>query len=187
LETGEVLLSRQLTSEYFAEGIAVVDDRIIQLTWQLRVGFVWDKDSFEPIGEFHFSTEGWGLTYDGRRLIMSDGSPVLHFLDPESLVRTGRVRVTDGGKPVTRLNELEYINGQVFANVWQTDRIVRIDPNSGEVLGWIDLAGIYPDQDTSEGSLSRLNGIAYDSTAGRLFVTGKMWPHLYEIELIPRN
>lgn len=187
LETGEVLLSRKLADDFFAEGIAIVDDRIIQLTWQLRMGFVWDKESFEPISEFHFPTEGWGLTYDGQRLIMSDGTPVLHFLDPESLVRLGRVRVTDGGKLVTRLNELEYINGEVFANVWQTDRIVRIDPTSGVVLGWIQLAGIYPGQDTSEGSLSRLNGIAYDSTVGRLFVTGKMWPNLYEIELVPRD
>jgi glutamine cyclotransferase len=185
LETGEVLLSRKLADDLFAEGIALVDDRIVQLTWLLRIGFVWDKETFQLLDEFHFPTEGWGLAYDGRRLIMSDGSPVLHFLDPATLMRTGRIRVTDGGKPVTRLNELEYIDGEVYANVWQTDRIARIDPTSGEVRGWLQLEGIYPQQDTSEGSLTRLNGIAYDSTADRLFVTGKMWPYLYEIELIP--
>lgn len=187
LETGEVLQSDTLSRQFFGEGIAIVDDRLYHLTWQLHVGFIRDKASFEMISEFHYPTEGWGMTYDGDRLIMSDGTPVLYFLDPVTLERTGRVRVTDQDHPVTRLNELEFINGEIYANIWLTDRIVRIDPANGNVLGWIDLSGIYPGEDTGEESLARANGIAYDAENDRLFVTGKFWPHLYEIDLIPRT
>jgi glutamine cyclotransferase len=187
LETGEVLQSNVLSKQFFGEGIAIVGNRLFQLTWQLHVGFVRDKATFEMISEFHYPTEGWGMTYDGDRLIMSDGSPVLYFLDPVNLERIGRLRVADEGRPVTRLNELEYVNGEIYANIWLTDRIVRIDPVTGEVLGWIDLSGIYPGENTGEESLARANGIAYDAANNRLFITGKFWPHLYEIELVPRN
>jgi glutamine cyclotransferase len=184
LETGQVLQRYNLPQQYFGEGIAVVGDRLIQLTWQNHEGFVYRKETFEPLQTFSYPTEGWGLAYDGVRLIMSDGTATLHFLDPQSLVETGHVEVRDGGTPVVRLNELEYIDGQVWANVWQTDRIVRIDPQTGAVVGWIDLAGLLKPGDRT-GAEDVLNGIAYDAQGARLFVTGKWWPKMFEIELVP--
>ncbi|MDX1522172.1 MAG: glutaminyl-peptide cyclotransferase [Anaerolineae bacterium] len=183
-ETGQVLEILDLAGEYFGEGIAIFDDKIYQLTWQSRVGFVYDKNSFELLQEFSYPTEGWGLTHDGQRLIMSDGTDTLYFLDPITLERVGQVAVQAQGQPVVRLNELEYINGEVYANIWQTDRIARIDPATGEVTAWIDLSGLLPPEDRTQ-PVDVLNGIAYQPDTDRLFVTGKLWPKLFEIELVP--
>ena len=183
LETGTVLKSRALSAQHFGEGVTVCGDRIIQLTWRSQVGFVYDKNSFELRREFTYPTEGWGITYDGRRLIMSDGSSRLYFLDPKDFQVTGSIEVRDNGQPVSGLNELEYVRGEIYANVWLTDRIVRIAPDSGQVTGWIELGGLLPPEDRSEPE-SVLNGIAYDTGNNRLFVTGKLWPKLFEIELV---
>ncbi|MFL5803187.1 MAG: glutaminyl-peptide cyclotransferase, partial [Roseiflexaceae bacterium] len=174
-----------ISDTYFGEGITIFGDKILQLTWQSQVGFVYDKASFEQIGEFHYSTEGWGLTHDGTRLIMSDGTATLHFLDPQTLQETGTLDVYDNNGPVVRLNELEYINGEVYANIWQTDRIARISPQTGQVLGWINLTGLLGPEDRQQ-PVDVLNGIAYDAAGDRLFVTGKLWPKLFEIKLIPQ-
>jgi len=160
-----------------------VGDRIIQLTWRSQAGFVYDKHTFERIGQFTYPTEGWGLTYDGNRLIMSDGSSYLYFLDPNTFDRTGQVQVTDPDGPVTRLNELEYIDGEIYANIWKTDRIARIDPDTGDVLAWVELEGLPAPEDRTGGE-DVLNGIACDPAGNRLFVTGKLWPRVYEIELV---
>lgn len=184
LATGAVQARHDLATEDFGEGIAVVGDRIIQLTWQSQIGYVYDRATFRPLGTFRYPGEGWGLAYDGRRLIMSDGTDRLRFLDPETFVETGSVQVRDAGRPVDQLNELEYIDGQVYANIWQTDRIVRIDPATGQVTAVIDLAGLLPAADRESGQVDVLNGIAYDVDRDRLFVTGKLWPKLYEIELV---
>jgi glutamine cyclotransferase len=185
LETGEVLQRYDLPSNYFGEGIALLGDRLYQLTWQSHVGFVYDKDTFALLDEFSYPTEGCGLTHDGERLIMSDGTATLHFLDPETLEETGSIQVHDDQGPVTHLNELEYIDGQVYANIWLTDRIARISPHTGQVTGWIDLSGLL-DPDELTQPVDVLNGIAYDQENERLFVTGKLWPTLFELELIPQ-
>jgi glutamine cyclotransferase len=181
LETGEVLQSVSLQAQYFGEGTTVVGDKIVQLTWQSQVGFVYNKASFSLLQEFQYPTEGWGLTYDGSRLIMSDGSANLYFLDPVTFQRIGQVAVHDTG-PVTKLNELEYINGTVYANVWGEEKIVVINPQNGQVTAWIDLTGIQDLKNQDANNI--LNGIAYDANGHRLFVTGKMWPHIFEINLI---
>jgi len=181
LETGEVLRSRNLPARFFGEGIAVYRGKIVQLTWRSHVGFVYDRDSFELLQEFSYPTEGWGVTYDGERLIVSDGTSSLYFWDPETFVETGRVEVRDRDGPVTRLNELEYIRGEVFANVWQTDRVARIDPQTGRVVAWVDLQGLLSPEMGWPADV--LNGIAYDAVGDRLFVTGKLWPRLFEIDL----
>jgi glutamine cyclotransferase len=181
LETGEVTEIYSLPSYLFGEGITVFGDRIVQLTWLSQTGFVYDKQSFDLLQNFSYSTQGWGITTDGTRLIMSDGSANLYFLDPETFEKTGQVEVHDNGT-VTEINELEYINGQVYANVWRTDKIVIIDPNTGQVTGWIDLTGIY---NQSSNANNVLNGIAYDAEGDRLFVTGKRWSQLFQIKLIP--
>lgn len=182
--TGEVLQGVRLPDQYFGEGIAVLGDRLYQLTWQENTGFIYDKASFELLGTWNYAGEGWGLTTDGQRLIMSDGSHELRFLDPVTMQELGRVAVLDGdGLPVARLNELEWVEGEVWANVWQTDRIARIDPASGRLLGWIDLTGLLPVEDRVAQRVDVLNGIAYDAAGGRLFVTGKWWPKLFEIQV----
>jgi glutamine cyclotransferase len=183
LETGQVIRSRQLADVYFGEGITSYSDQIFQLTWQSNVGFVWEEDTFELVQEFSYPTEGWGITHDGHRLIMSDGSATLHFWDPETLEEIGSVQVHDSVQPVERLNELEYIGGEVLANVWLTDRIARIDPETGGITGWVDLSGLLTPSERADADV--LNGIAYDAVNDRLFVTGKWWPKLFEIELIP--
>ena len=184
LTTGNVLQSRALPAQFFGEGITVYGPHIIQLTWQSQVGFVYDKTNFTLIRQFTYSTEGWGITHDGQRLIMSDGTSVLYFLDPETLSETGRLHVQDDQGPVVRLNELEYVQGSIYANIWQTDRIARIDPESGRVTAWIDLTGLLPPEDRTE-RVDVLNGIAYDADQDRLFVTGKLWPKLFEIQIHP--
>lgn len=183
LGSGEVLQALSLPPQYFGEGITIWEDRIIQLTWKSGLGFIYDKESFELLDTFGYPTEGWGITHDGKQLIMSDGTQTLYFWDPATLAETGSIEVHSGAHPVTRLNELEYIQGMVFANVWQTDFIAVIDPRTGEVTAWIDLRGLLEPEDFAE-PVSVLNGIAYDASSERLFVTGKLWPKLFEIELI---
>jgi len=182
LETGGVLQLLNLQPQYFGEGIAVVGDKIVQLTWQSHKGFVYGKAGFGLLQEFEYPTEGWGLTYDGKRLIMSDGTANLYFLDPVTFQRVGQVTVHDTG-PVTGLNELEYINGTVYSNVWREEKIAVINPQNGQVTAWIGLTGIQDLKDQDPNDV--LNGIAYDASGDRLFVTGKMWPHIFEIKLIP--
>jgi glutaminyl-peptide cyclotransferase len=186
LESGKVLRSTALGPQYFGEGITVWGDQIIQLTWQSHQGFVYDKASFKLLKTFTYPTEGWGLTQDGTSLIMSDGTPVIHFLDPVTFQETKRITVTHQGQPVFNLNELEYARGEILANVWQTDRIARIAPETGQVIGWIDLTGLLTPADRQP-PVDVLNGIAYDTEHDRLFVTGKLWPKLFEIALRPRS
>ncbi|TRO53708.1 glutaminyl-peptide cyclotransferase [Candidatus Bathyarchaeota archaeon] len=181
LETGDVLQVHELSDKFFGEGITVFGNRVIQLTWKAETGFVYDIHSFDLIGEFSYSTQGWGITNDGASLIMSDGTANLYFLNPETYEVTGQVEVRDK-EPILRLNELEYINGEVYANVWQTDKIAIINPNTGQVTGWIDLTGIYTPESSNTDDV--LNGIAYDTETNRLFVTGKKWTQLFQIKLI---
>jgi glutamine cyclotransferase len=183
LETGEILQVHELLDQFFGEGITIYGNEIIQLTWQSNVGFVYDKNSFELVQQFNYSTEGWGITYDGEHLIMSDGTSTLHFLDPQTYEEISQLAVFDNNDPVTRLNELEYVQGEIYANVWQTDRIARIAPGTGRVVGWVDLEGLLSAAERTE-PVDVLNGIAYDAETDRLFVTGKLWPKLFEIELI---
>lgn len=180
LETGAVEQIRDLDDQYFGEGVTLVDDRLIQLTWDSQVAFIWDRTSFDPLGQFTYSGSGWGLTDGAGRLIMSNGSSTLQFRNPDTFDIIGEVQVRDGLDPVTSLNELEFIRGEILANVWLTDSIVRIKPDTGQVIAWIDLTGLLdPDPPTAD----VLNGIAFDDDAERLFVTGKFWPTLFEIEL----
>jgi glutamine cyclotransferase len=186
LNTGKVLEERKLPRKYFGEGIATDGKRIVQLTWQSHKGFVYDLETFDTIKEFSYPTEGWGITYDGRNFVMSDGSATLYFLDPWSLKESGRLEVYDDKGPVVRLNELEYVKGEIFANVWGEDRVARIDPATGRVTGWIELGGLLSAADRKN-PVDVLNGIAYDQETGKLYVTGKLWPRLFEIKIVPRK
>lgn len=182
--SGQVTQRIDLPEQLFGEGIAILGDRLYQLSWQENTGFIYDKDSFELLDTWTYPTEGWGLATDGQRLIMSDGTEVLHFLDPDTLAETGSVAVSDAaGNPVVRLNELEFVEGEVWANIWQTDRIARIDPATGDVLGWIDLRGLLPAELRTQ-PVDVLNGIAYDAATDRVFVTGKLWPRIFEIDVV---
>ena len=183
LETGNIIQLRTLSAQFFGEGITVFGDKIIQLTWLNKKGFVYDSNSFELLHEFTYSTEGWGITHDDSRLIMSDGTSTLYFLDPETFQTIGQIEVIDEG-PVARLNELEYINDKIYANIWKEEKIAVINPETGKVTAWIDLTGI--DDSENHNTEEVLNGIAYNRNTDRLFVTGKMWSKLYEIELIPK-
>lgn len=183
LADGVVLQKRELDPEYFGEGLTEIDGRIISLTWTHGVGFVWNPDDLSQAARFTYAGEGWGLTHDGSRLILSDGTPSLRFLDPATFAETGRVAVTLNGRPVRQLNELEWIDGEVWANVWQTNYIVRIDPASGRVVGVVDLKGLLPPGTVKDPADDVLNGIAWDAANRRLFVTGKNWPSLFEIRL----
>jgi glutaminyl-peptide cyclotransferase len=183
LESGEVLQQRKLEQHYFGEGIAVWGKTLIQLTWQSEIGFVYDLASFDPVKTFGYAGEGWGLTHDGTRLIMSDGSPALRFLDPVSFKETARLTVKEGSAPVDDLNELEWVKGEIFANVWQSQRIARINPKTGQVTGWIDLSGLLSPREAAGTDV--MNGIAYDAKGDRLFVTGKLWPRIFEIRIVP--
>ena len=183
LETGKVLQIRELPSQHFGEGITIYKNKIIQLTWKSHLGFVYDKYNFKLLQEFNYPNEGWGITYDGNCLIMSDGTSILHFLDPETFEEISQIEVHENNIPVTKINELEYVQGEIFANIWLTERIARINPLTGQVTGWIDLKGILSPEDRSE-KVDVLNGIAYDAKNNRLLVTGKFWPKLFEIELI---
>jgi glutamine cyclotransferase len=187
LESGEVTQSVELDSDFFGEGIAVVGDRVYQLTWQEGTCFVYDRETFELLESFSYATEGWGLTTDGDRLIMSDGTSRLYFRDLATFEQIGHVDVRDGDEPVFDLNELEYVDGEIWANVWTTDLIARIDPATGQVIGWIDLTGLLELDEDQAQSVDVLNGIAYDPETGRIFVTGKLWPTLSEIEVVADN
>ena len=186
LETGEVLQEVGLSKEYFGEGIAVLGDRIYQLTWKNGVCVVYDRQTFELRDAFTYQTEGWGLTTDGERLIMSDGTNRLFVRDLETFAELDTIDVYDGAHAIWNLNELEVVDGEIWAKVWQTDRIARIDPETGQVTGWIDLTGLLSESDRDRHPVDVLNGIAYDPHTDRLFVTGKLWPKLFEIEVVPR-
>lgn len=186
LQTGRVLQQTYLDGALFGEGIALWKDRIIQLTWQSGEGLVYGRENLTEIGNFSYKTEGWGITSDNKRLIMSDGTDILHILDPDTFAETGQIKVNANGVPLKGLNELEYIKGQIYANVWPTSIIAIISPESGEVKGKIDLHGILQENDILAREVDVQNGIAYDAREDRLFVTGKLWPKLFEIKLVPK-
>jgi glutamine cyclotransferase len=185
LETGEVLRKIDVPPEYFGEGIVNWKRQLVSLTWKTQVGFVYDLATFKLQRKFSYRGEGWALTQDGKRLIMSDGTPELRFLDPDTLQETGRITVTYEGKPLRNVNELEWVKGRIYANVWQTNMMIMIDPASGEISGAVNLAGLLSASDRLVGPDSVLNGIAYDAAHDRLFVTGKNWPKLFEIRVLP--
>jgi len=182
LQSGKILKKVDVPLPYFAEGIALLNNKIYQLTWQHQLGFIYDAGSFEKVGEFKYDGEGWGLTTDGRSLILSDGSNRLRFLDPDSFRVTKTIAVVDGKSPVRELNELEFVNGEIYANIWHDDRIATINPQNGHVNAWIDLTGLLQPGDVQDPE-AVLNGIAYDQSGNRLFVTGKLWPRLFEIKI----
>lgn len=186
LETGEVLQKIDLPRQIFGEGITYWDNRLIGITWTSQAGYVLDLNSFAFQKEFAYKGEGWGLARNDSEIIMSDGTAELRFLNPETLAEVRRIKVTARGKPVDQLNELEWVKGEVFANIWQTDKIARIDPKSGNVTAWIDLSGLLPIRERMMSNPDVLNGIAYDAAHDRLFVTGKLWPRIYEIRLVKR-
>jgi glutamine cyclotransferase len=181
IQTGRVEQLQALESTYFGEGIAVFDDRVYQLTWQNGIGFIYDAKTFAAERTFRYTGEGWGLTSDGTHLILSDGTSNLRFLDPQTLAVVRHLTVTDAGIPVARINELEHVEGEIWANIWYQDRIARIAPDSGEIVGWIDLSALYPRAGRPDDAV--LNGIAYDPADERLFVTGKNWPQLFELKI----
>jgi glutamine cyclotransferase len=183
LETGKVLQIRYFSGDYFAEGIAIFNDRIYLLTWREETGFIYTLDTFQLIDTFSYSHEGWGITTDGEYLIISDGTPVLHFLDLETLKEEKQVNVHEGLFLVYGINELEYIKGYVYANIWQSDKIAVIEPGTGKVISWVDLCGILNNVQHNK-KTDVLNGIAYDVKNNRLFVTGKLWPAIFEIKVI---
>ena len=186
LKTGTVIRQHDIDAKYFGEGIIIFGDKMYELTWQDNVGFTYDWKTFTPKGQFTYEGEGWAFTTDGKSLIMSNGSSVIAFRDPATMKVTSALTVTDHDVPVSSLNELEWVKGEIWANVWQTDQIARIDPATGHVLGWIDLAGILPASDR-KGNEEVLNGIAYDAKGDRIFVTGKYWGKLFEIKVKPRS
>jgi glutaminyl-peptide cyclotransferase len=184
LETGRILQFHDVPNKYFAEGLTDWANTLIQLTWETHVAFVYDRSSFRLLNTLRYDGEGWGLTHDGKNLILSDGTATLRFLDPATFREVRRVTVKDQGKPVPQLNELEFIHGEIYANIWHTDRIARVSPSTGKVLGWIDLTGLLPASKRSDPE-AVLNGIAYDAPHDRLFVTGKLWPEIFEIKIVP--
>jgi glutaminyl-peptide cyclotransferase len=193
LETGEVVQEHRLPEAYFGEGIVKWKDKMYQLTYKTEVGFIYDFNTLQKTGEFHYPGQGWAFTTDGKRIYM-DGSrevnaeesdPEIRIWDPETLKQVGLIKVTDEGRPVPNLNELEWVRGEIYANIWQTFRIARIDPATGKVVGWIDLTGLLGPNDRQD--VNVLNGIAYDAQHDRLFVTGKLWPKLYEIKLVKKG
>jgi glutamine cyclotransferase len=185
LEIGNVVKRIHLAPEFFGEGITLFKNEIVQLTWQSHVGFVYDVSDFHLLRRFSYLGEGWGLATNGREIFMSDGTSRIRVLDAGTLAEKRRFMVHDGDTPINQLNELEYVEGEIFANVWQTDRIARISPQTGKVVGWIDLAGLLsPIYRLEPGAV--LNGIAYDASRKRLFVSGKLWPNIFEIRLIPK-
>ena len=183
-ETGKVVQENDLDARFFGEGIVDVGPNILEWTWQSHVGFVVDRFSFRVLREFHYTGEGWGMTRINNEIVTSDGSSTLRFRDANTFAETRHITVHDGLSSVDQLNELEYVKGEIYANVWHTDRIVRISPKDGKVLGWIDLRGLLPDSQRVNGE-AVLNGIAYDAKGDRLFVTGKQWPTIFEIKLVP--
>jgi glutamine cyclotransferase len=186
LETGSILKFQDVPSKYFGEGLTAWGNTLIQLTWQSHTALVYDRLTFRLLRTLSYTGEGWGLTHDAKSLILSDGTSTLRFFDPATFRELRRIVVKDRGKPVVELNELEYVHGEIYADVWHSNRIARISPATGNVLGWIDLAGILPENQRSSHE-AVLNGIAYDAANDRLFVTGKLWPRLFEIKVIPQK
>lgn len=201
LETGEVVQKHVLPEEYFGEGIIAWKDRLYELTWKTEIGFVYNLSTFEPQKDFHYPGQGWSFTTDGKRLFVDDGTTQIRIWDPETLQETGRISVTDQGQPINRspnwcsdpdgrcLNEMEWVKGEIYANIWMTDKFVRINPNTGKVTGWVDCTGLLVPQDRIEEGKTPtdvMNGIAYDAQGDRLFVTGKRWPKLFEIKLVKK-
>jgi glutaminyl-peptide cyclotransferase len=186
LETGEVLQRTDVPAQYFAEGLTDWKKSLIQITWKSGIGFIYDLFSFKPMRTFAYGGEGWGLTHDGAQLIQSDGSESLRFINPDTLRETSRIAVEDDKTAVANLNELEYIKGEVYANIWQQDRIAIIAPKTGKVVRWVDMSNLLSDDDRLN-QVDVLNGIAYDSVHDRLFVTGKLWPKLFEIKIVPKK
>lgn len=186
LQTGRVLKKFDVPQQFFAEGLALFNNRLYQLTWLTQISFVYDLESFGMVKSFSYTGEGWGLTHDGHSLIMSDGTNQIRYLDPETFQVQRTINVLEDDRPIRQLNELEYIKGEIFANIWQTDRIAKIDPQTGRVTGWVNLAGLLAPADRTQ-SVDVLNGIAYDESGDRLFVTGKLWPKLFEIRLVTRR
>jgi glutamine cyclotransferase len=185
LDTGRILKYQALSSNYFGEGLTNWGNELIQLTWQAHTALVYDRATFQFLRSFHYPYDGWGLTQDGKDLILSDGTATLHFLDPNTFKQVRSIKVTDHGAPVTQLNELECIHGEIYSNVWHTNRIAIISPATGDVLNWIDLTGLLPPGSVTDPE-AVLNGIAYDAAHDRLFVTGKLWPSLFEIKVVPK-
>jgi glutaminyl-peptide cyclotransferase len=188
LDTGEVVQRADLAPEFFGEGIALLKNEIVQLTWQSQTGFVYNLSDFHLLRQFSYPGEGWGLAANGKgnEIYMSDGTPEIRVLDGSTLAEKRRFKVHDGDTPIDQLNELEFVEGEIFANIWQTDRIARINPQNGEVVGWVDLTGLLsPIYRLEHGAV--LNGIAYDPIRKRLFVTGKLWPSIFEIRLLPKR
>ncbi|HEX4748273.1 MAG TPA: glutaminyl-peptide cyclotransferase [Bryobacteraceae bacterium] len=186
LETGEILQETRVAPTFFGEGITVINQHILELTWKAQIGFIYDQPTFRKINTFSYPGEGWGLANDGRTIYMSDGSSQIRCLDPNTLTETRRIDVHDGSAPATELNELECVRGEIYANVWHSWRIARIRPSDGLVVGWIDLSGIISPQELTSPE-AVLNGIAYDSMGDRMFVTGKLWPKLFEIKVLPKR
>lgn len=184
VETGRIPQFLPVPDKYFAEGLTDWGSTLIQLTWETHIAFVYDRATFRLLRTFHYDGEGWGLTHDIKSLILSDGTANLRFIDPATFKEVRRITVKDHGTPVTELNELEFIHGEIYANIWHTDRIARISPATGQVLGWIDLTGLLPAGSVTDPE-AVLNGIAWDSEHNRLFVTGKLWPKLFEIQVVP--
>jgi glutamine cyclotransferase len=182
LQTGEILKLHKLGESYFGEGITLYNNKIFQLTWKSNVGFIYDKDSFNLTSRFYYNTEGWGLTHNDEHLIMSDGTDEVYFLNPKNFKKVYSIKVHDKFRPVTRLNELEFIQGEIYADVWRSDKVVRICPHSGEVTGWIDFKGLLSPKEYK--NAGTLNGITYDKQSNHIFVTGKMWPKIFEIKLV---
>jgi glutaminyl-peptide cyclotransferase len=185
-ETGQVVQRANLPPEMFGEGIAPWKGRLVGLTWKSQIGYVLDLDSFETKGQFGYPGEGWGLTHNDTEIVMSDGTADIRFLNPDTLIETRRIHVSAQGRPVDQLNELEWVDGEIYANIWQADRIARIDPRTGNVVGWIDCKGLLPMKDFTPGHTDVLNGIAWDPATKRLWVTGKFWPKVFEIRLVKR-
>ena len=187
LASGKVLQSKDIPPQYFGEGLTAWGDMLVGLTWQTQTGFVFDLKTFELKSQFAYPGEGWGLTHNGKELIMSDGTSTLRFLDPKTFLEVRRVKVTADGIAVDQLNELEVVEGEIYANIWHTNTIARIDPASGKITGWIDFSKLYPDAGKGYNSENVMNGIAYDAEKKRLFVTGKLWPKIYEVKITPRK
>jgi len=183
LKTGIVLKKISLPAEFFGEGITIFNNRIYQLTWKSNIGFIYDLDSFQQLETFSYSHEGWGITHDGKRLIISDGTPVLHFIDPFTFKETGHIRVYEKDKPIYRINELEFVKGNIYANIWQSNKVAIIDPGTGQILAWLDLTDILKQEDICQ-KVDVLNGIAYDMKNEYLFITGKLWPKIFQIKII---
>ena len=186
ITTGDTIKSEKLAGKYFGEGITIVDDKIVQLTWRAQKGFVYDKSTLKPIKTFKYQTQGWGITYDGKHIIMSDGTDMLYFMDPRTYKVRGKLEVYDRGGKVSRLNELEYIDGKIYANVWGTEKLAIINPKTGQVVAWVDLSGLLTKEE-KKSRIDVLNGIAYDKENQKLYVTGKLWPKLFEIEIVKEN